>query len=297
MLPVYPWRVQVAEVVEELPEMQKPGQLFRRVAWGGFPESCKNWGQLVMPMIDNTIAAARANRVRILLPGTIYNHGPDALPVLREGSPQRATTHKGTIRIALEASPFPWLVIWRGSFFTEAMREIHAVRSLWQQPKRPRRSIPDGRLCYVSLLLFRNFTHMEQNESTAPQGATQAPADYFAGTTWVKTLVAANNLTDCVVSEVTFEPGARNNWHTHPNGQILVATAGTGYYQEKGKPIQLLREGTAVNIAPNLVHWHGATPNGRFTHIAINPNVSKGGAVAWLQPVTDDEYNSYLSDK
>ena len=127
---------------------------------------------------------------------------------------------------------------------------------------------------------------------TAPEGATQAPADYFTGIAWLKPLVPANDLTDCVVNEVTFEPGTRNNWHTHPNGQILVVTAGTCYYQEKGKPIQRLQEGEAVNIAPDLVHWHGAPPNSRMTHLAINPNVSKGGAVDWLQPVTDAEYEA-----
>ncbi len=136
---------------------------------------------------------------------------------------------------------------------------------------------------------------MEQTENqqpTPPEGATRAPSEYFTGVTWVKTLVPANDRTDCVVSDVTFEPGARNNWHTHPNGQILVATAGTGYYQEKGKPIQILRKGEAVNIAPNVVHWHGASPDSRFTHIAINPNVSKGGAVVWGKAVTDAEYYS-----
>ena len=129
-------------------------------------------------------------------------------------------------------------------------------------------------------------------QPTAPEGATRASSDYFTGVVWVKTLVPANDQTDCVVSDVTFEPGARNNWHTHPNGQILVATAGTGYYQEQGKPIQLLHTGEAMNIAPDVVHWHGAMPDSRFTHIAINPNVSKGGAVIWLQPVTDEEYHS-----
>lgn len=133
----------------------------------------------------------------------------------------------------------------------------------------------------------------ENRQTTPPEGATRAPSDYFTGVAWVKPLVPANNQTDCTVSDVTFEPGARNNWHTHPNGQILVATAGTGYYQEQGKPIQLLREGEAVTIAPDVVHWHGATPDSRFTHLAINPNVSKGGAVVWLQAVTDEEYHSY----
>lgn len=132
----------------------------------------------------------------------------------------------------------------------------------------------------------------EQKENSAvPAGAKQAPAAYFTGTAWVKELVPANTPTDCVVGDVTFEPGARNNWHTHPHGQILVATAGTGYYQEQGQPARLLRPGDAVNIAPNVVHWHGATAGSRFTHIAINPNASKG-VVEWGQPVTDAEYQA-----
>ena len=133
----------------------------------------------------------------------------------------------------------------------------------------------------------------ENGQPTPPEGATQAPSAYFTGVAWLKPLVPAINQTDCTVSDVTFEPGARNNWHTHPNGQILVATAGTGYCQEQGKPIQLLRAGEAVAIAPDMVHWHGATPDSRFTHLAINPNVSKGGAVVWRQPVTDYKYQSY----
>ena len=135
---------------------------------------------------------------------------------------------------------------------------------------------------------------MNEQQATAPQGATQAPSDYFTGTAWIKTLVPPNEETDCIVSNVTFESGGRNNWHTHPNGQILVATAGTGYYQEQGKAIQVLRVGDAVNIAPDVVHWHGATPDSRFAHLAINPNVSKGGAVVWGQAVTDEEYGATI---
>lgn len=127
---------------------------------------------------------------------------------------------------------------------------------------------------------------------TAPKGANRGPADNFSGVVWVNMLVPAGSRPDCVVSEVTFEPKGRTFWHKHPNGQVLVATQGTGYYQEKGKPIQIIRQGEAVTIAPEVVHWHGAGPNGQFTHIAINPNVSKGGAVNWLQAVTDEEYKA-----
>lgn len=128
------------------------------------------------------------------------------------------------------------------------------------------------------------------NTPPAPAGTKRGPAEYFSGTAWV-TMLAADNPTDCTVGDVTFEPGCRNNWHSHPAGQILVVTAGQGYYQEKGKPAQLLRTGDTVSIAPGVVHWHGATANSIFTHLAINPNV-KQGVADWLQPVTDEEYRA-----
>ncbi|WP_461150092.1 cupin domain-containing protein [Spirosoma pulveris] len=126
----------------------------------------------------------------------------------------------------------------------------------------------------------------------SPQAPTQGPAANFTGTVRVTTLAGPNAQTDCVVSQVTFEPKAKTVWHTHPNGQILLATHGTGYYQEKGQPLQVFHEGQSVTIASGVEHWHGAGPSGKFTHIAINPNVSKGGAVDWLQPVTEEEYNA-----
>ena len=104
-------------------------------------------------------------------------------------------------------------------------------------------------------------------------------------------MLVGNNPTDCTVGDVTFEPGVRNNWHSHPSGQILVVTAGRGYYQEKGQSAQLLRAGDAVSIAPGVVHWHGAAPDSLFTHLAIGPNASNGMG-DWLQPVTDEEYQA-----
>ena len=116
--------------------------------------------------------------------------------------------------------------------------------------------------------------------------------DYFSGIAWLQMLVNANENHDISIANVVFEPGVRNNWHSHPSGQILICIKGKGYYQEKGKPIQLLNVGDVVDILPNVVHWHGATPIGEFEHIAINPQVHKG-SVVWLQSVTDEEYNSY----
>lgn len=113
----------------------------------------------------------------------------------------------------------------------------------------------------------------------------------FTGTVWLNSLVVAEDRYDCVVGNVTFEAGARTNWHSHPDGQILLATEGIGYYQEKGKPIRILHKGDVVKGTPNVPHWHGASPGSGFTHIAITAN-NPNGRTLWLQKVTEQEYNS-----
>ncbi|HVZ57685.1 MAG TPA: cupin domain-containing protein [Chitinophagaceae bacterium] len=123
-----------------------------------------------------------------------------------------------------------------------------------------------------------------------PRGAS-APTDYFTGQAWVHTL-ASDPAFHCLIGNVTFEPGARNYWHTHPGGQILLVTGGTGYYQEKGKAIRLIKKGDTILIPADVEHWHGATPDSAMTHIAISTNTQLG-VVAWLRPVTDEEYGSY----
>lgn len=130
----------------------------------------------------------------------------------------------------------------------------------------------------------------ENQHPIFPKG-DKAPADYFTGEAWIKMLVAADDTFNTSIGNVVFEPRARNNWHIHGGGQILIATDGTGYYQEKGKPIQLLRKGDVVKIAPGIIHWHGASPDSAFTHMAINTNTHKG-VVEWLNRVTDEEYNN-----
>jgi quercetin dioxygenase-like cupin family protein len=128
-----------------------------------------------------------------------------------------------------------------------------------------------------------------------PKG-DKAPSEYFVGEAWIKVLVSPNDgAFDCVVNDVAFAPGARTNWHTHPGGQILICTDGIGYYQEKGNPIRLLNKGDVVKILPELKHWHGASPESWFTHMAINPSSAKGG-VKWMEKVTDEQYNNLLSD-
>ncbi|CAL1517788.1 cupin domain-containing protein [Chitinophaga sp. MM2321] len=130
-----------------------------------------------------------------------------------------------------------------------------------------------------------------ENENAIFPKGEKAPADYFTGTAWVNILVPQDQTGSYSIGDVVFEPGCRNNWHTHPAGQTLLVTAGNGYYQEKGKPARLLTKGDVVKIPSDVEHWHGATHDSYFTHIAIS-NITKEGAVKWLQPVTDEEYNS-----
>ena len=131
----------------------------------------------------------------------------------------------------------------------------------------------------------------EMQNAIFPKGE-RAPDDYFAGIVWIKMLVPNDPTLNCQMANVVFEPGARNNWHIHPGGQILIVTDGIGYYQEKAKPIQLIRKGDVINIPPDVEHWHGASHDSKFTHIAVNLNTQKG-IVVWLERVTDKEYNSY----
>ena len=117
-------------------------------------------------------------------------------------------------------------------------------------------------------------------------------SDNFTGSVWVEMLVTEQEVFGSRIGNVTFEPGARTNWHSHPGGQILLVTNGAGYYQEQGGPIQLLRRGDVVEIGPDVVHWHGATPSGEFTHVAVVTNSLEGNTL-WLQPVSDAEYNRF----
>jgi quercetin dioxygenase-like cupin family protein len=118
----------------------------------------------------------------------------------------------------------------------------------------------------------------------------------FTGTAWLHWLVPNDSIFNCPAGNVTFEPGARTNWHKHPGGQILLITGGQGYYQESGKQALLIKKGDVVLISPDVEHWHGATSISGFTHIAINTNVQKG-SVVWLQPVSDEEYGNLDQEK
>lgn len=108
-------------------------------------------------------------------------------------------------------------------------------------------------------------------------------AKYFIGDSYLNSLISADDNIDVHVANVSFEPGCRNNWHVHHNGyQLLLVTAGEGWYQEFGKPAQKLHPGDAVAIHEGVKHWHGATKDSWFSHIAITK-----GSSEWLEEVSD----------
>lgn len=121
-----------------------------------------------------------------------------------------------------------------------------------------------------------------------PKGR-EAPKEYFTGTAHVHGLVENDSIYSMVAGSVTFEAGARSNWHAHPAGQILIVTAGVGHHQIKGQPRETIRKGDVVQCPPNTVHWHGASADSSMTHIYILPNTEKG-IVEWMEAVTDAEY-------
>ncbi|BCP55476.1 cupin [Kaistia sp. 32K] len=115
------------------------------------------------------------------------------------------------------------------------------------------------------------------------------PADWFTGRVRIDPLFAANEARRAAAASVTFEPGARTAWHTHPLGQTLIVTAGLGRAQREGGPIEELRPGDVVWFGPGEKHWHGASPETAMTHIAIHEHLD-GKVVDWMEPVSDEDY-------
>jgi quercetin dioxygenase-like cupin family protein len=123
------------------------------------------------------------------------------------------------------------------------------------------------------------------------QPPTQGSAEYFTGVARSVTLSQPPAPSRAVVLSVTFEAGVRNSWHTHPLGQLLIVTAGTGLAQTWGGPVETIRPGDAIWFAPGEKHWHGATAATAMTHIAIQEQLD-GKVVEWLEPVSDDQYHA-----
>lgn len=134
-----------------------------------------------------------------------------------------------------------------------------------------------------------NMAIEKEIQAIFPKGEP-GPAENFTGKAWNIGLVENDTMYNTVVGNVYFEPGARSNWHTHPAGQILIITDGVGYHQIKGQARQTIEKGDVVKCPPNVMHWHGASPDTGLQQLYVVPNTGKG-IVEWMQPVTDEEYS------
>lgn len=129
------------------------------------------------------------------------------------------------------------------------------------------------------------------HESDTFAKGQKAPAQFFRGEVWVKSLVNPDETYTTSTGSVYFSEKARSNWHSHASGQILIVTRGKGYHQIKGQPKEVIREGDVVKCPPHVDHWHGASEDSAMTHIYIVPNTEKG-VVTWKAPVTDAEFTA-----
>lgn len=136
---------------------------------------------------------------------------------------------------------------------------------------------------------------MSQSQNISRAGS-QAPADgpneYFTGRVRIEPLSPADGNINASTAYVSFEPGARSAWHTHPRGQRLIVTAGIGLTQEWGKPVQEIHPGDVVSCPPGVKHWHGAAPGTAMTHIAVTGSDEAGKNVTWLEKVSDEQYGA-----
>ncbi len=138
----------------------------------------------------------------------------------------------------------------------------------------------------VSVLATRAFG---QTEAIIPKGEISV-TDNHTGTIWLNELSKPDSILNYSIAVATYAPGAKLDWHIHPAGQVLVITEGTGYYQERGKPKQIVHKGDVVKCLPGVQHWHGASPESSFAYFAVTP--AQNGKTIWLKRVTDQEYHA-----
>ncbi|HEY8780064.1 MAG TPA: cupin domain-containing protein [Mucilaginibacter sp.] len=120
--------------------------------------------------------------------------------------------------------------------------------------------------------------------------SAKGPADWFTGAVRIDPLFDANDTRCGAAATVSFEPGARTAWHTHPLGQTIIITSGLGWVRHEGGPVEEVRPGDVVWFEPNEKHWHGASATNGLSHIAIQENLN-GKVVDWMEHVSDEQYN------
>jgi quercetin dioxygenase-like cupin family protein len=147
-------------------------------------------------------------------------------------------------------------------------------------------------LVFVAIVVSSLFIFQSQAQTPEPgfPKGELSPAKNHTGNIWLSELNVGDSTFDPSIAMATYAAGAKLYWHSHPGGQVLLITEGSGYYQERGKPARLVHKGDVIKSAPGVEHWHGATPTSTFAYIAVTP--TQKGKTAWLEPVSDKDYNN-----
>ncbi|MBZ5653038.1 MAG: cupin domain-containing protein [Acidobacteriia bacterium] len=138
-------------------------------------------------------------------------------------------------------------------------------------------------------MAFSLQSQAQTGDAIFPKGELSTVKNH-TGNIWLKELNVGGSTFDPSIAVATYDAGAKLDWHIHPGGQVLLITEGTGYYQERGKPIQVVHKGDVIKCLPGVEHWHGASPKGGFAYVAVTP--TQKGTTIWLEPVSDKDYNS-----
>ena len=143
---------------------------------------------------------------------------------------------------------------------------------------------------YIMMLAIAALCNraVAQDSSIFPKGEIGKNTDNYTGTIWLNELNQPDSIFNFSLAQATYAPDAKLDWHIHPAGQYLLITEGTGYYQEKGKPGQIVHKGDIIKCLPGVPHWHGAAPGSTFAYIGVTPTTK--GKTIWLHRVTDEEY-------
>ena len=146
------------------------------------------------------------------------------------------------------------------------------------------------KLCIVAVamsLLFGFHAKAQTASSGFPKGELSSAKNH-TGNIWLNELSVGDSTFDPGIAMATYDAGAKLDWHMHPGGQVLLITEGTGFYQERGKPVRIVHKGDVIKCAPGVEHWHGAAPDSGFTYIAVTP--TQKGKTVWLEPVSEQAY-------
>jgi 4-carboxymuconolactone decarboxylase len=139
---------------------------------------------------------------------------------------------------------------------------------------------------------FNAMSHSQEISPAVTRAPMEGPSEYFTGRVRIEPLSPADDEINASTAYVSFQPGARSAWHTHPKGQRLIVTAGIGLTQEWGKPVQEIHPGDVVSCPPGVKHWHGASATTAMTHIAVTGSDEEGKNVTWMEKVSDEQYRA-----